>query len=73
MKLTTVLRAEHNGDVPLWIEAPANDEDPDAQERIKRMNDKLEWAKERLGERYVLHPTKRVTRAAVPFTLEKSK
>lgn len=73
MKLTTVLRAEHNGDVPLWIEAPTTDLDPEAQERIKRMKDKLEWAKAVLGSRYVLHETRRVTRAAVPFVLEHSK
>jgi hypothetical protein len=73
MKLTTVLRAEHSGDVPLWIEAPANDEDPEADDRKRRMQDKLEWAKALLGERYVLHPRNRVTRADIPFALEKSR
>ena len=73
MKLTTVLRAERGGDVPVWISAPAtNDGDKMTEERIKRMNERLEQAKATLGQRYVLHPDNRVEKNVLPF-LEKTK
>jgi hypothetical protein len=75
MSILTIFKAEHSGDTPLLIEAPEISFDEESARRQRLMQDKLEWAKVLLGSRYVLHPSRRITRenAPVPFMLEKSK
>ena len=72
--LMTIRFAGKEGDVPMAVEVPAIGDDEETAARLLRMKIKLNDAITRLGERYVLHKSKRITRASgTAFQLEQQK
>lgn len=64
MIMMTIKYADKEGDVNVFIQAPTErDDDAEAILRKERMQARLEQAIAWLGERYLLHPSKRVQRA----------
>jgi hypothetical protein len=72
--LMTIRYADRDGDIPIAIQVPALDHDVETIARQARMKMRLHEAIEKMGERYVLHESKRITReVAMPFILEQTK